>query len=156
MFLVPGLPVWSSLCPVFLLMSCKSCVLYLVTSPPSVCLIWCIYCLVILLCLALVWFSGIDIVFVLSPTTLWPCDFRLWPCLRAPPVSLWGTFLCTLPVPSFQSPLFLSLLFLEPIWLSVPGFTALGVIPSPVGGPSVCRQGSHPSPPCFWACSSAP
>ena len=42
LFPVPGLPVQSSLCPVFLPMSCKSCVFYLVAPPPSVCLIWCI------------------------------------------------------------------------------------------------------------------
>ena len=41
-FPVLGLPVRSSLCPVFLPMSCKSCVFYLVASPPSVCLIQCI------------------------------------------------------------------------------------------------------------------
>ena len=83
--------------------------------------------------------------------------------LRAPPVSLWGTFLCTLPVPSFLSPLFLSPLFLEPIWLSVPGITSLGVgvravIPSPVSGPPLsCWRGSPSGrPPCFWARSFCP
>ena len=69
--------------------------------------------------------------------------------LHAPPVSLWGTFLCTLPVPSFLSPLFLSHPFLVPAWFSVPGITALGVgvravIPSPVGGP-LCLSTGFPS-----------
>ena len=72
--------------------SCPVSLVFLFGSfPPSVCLIWCIACLVILLCLALVWFSGIDIVFVLSPTTLLPCDLVLWyiwlPGFR--PVWLW-------------------------------------------------------------------
>ena len=77
MFPVPDLPVRSSLCPVLLPMSCKSCVFYLVASPPSVCLIQCIVCVVILLCLSLVWFPGIDIVFralAYDSLALWLCN----------------------------------------------------------------------------------